>query len=77
MREKAIELENRINRSGSGRKFCEVQESKYLEAFFDCLEMDNKNGLDARQCRQNAYLLSIYDVHTRRILKRLIFLFFL
>ena len=62
-----LKLENRINRSGSGRKFVKyrkVNTSRPLE----CLEMDIKM-VWIPSVGKNAYLLSIIDVHTRKILK--------
>jgi putative transposase len=62
-----LKLDNRINRSGSGRKFVKfrkVHTSRPLE----CLEMDIKM-VWIPSVGKNAYLLSIIDVHTRRILK--------
>ncbi|WP_343330988.1 IS3 family transposase [Polaribacter staleyi] len=62
-----LKLDNRIDRSGSGRKFVKfrkVHTSKPLE----CLEMDIKM-VWIPSVGKNAYLLSVIDVHTRRILK--------
>ena len=62
-----LKLDNRIDRSGSGRKFVKfrkVNTSRPLE----CLEMDIKM-VWIPNVGKNAYLLSIIDVHTRRILK--------
>ena len=62
-----LKLEHRINRSGSGRKFVKyrkVMTSRPME----CLEMDIKM-VWIPSVGKNAYLLSIIDVHTRRILK--------
>ena len=62
-----LKLEYRINRSGSGRKFVKfrkVNTSRPME----CLEMDIKM-IWIPSAGKNAYLLSIIDVHTRRILK--------
>ncbi len=62
-----LKLENRINRSGSGRKF--VKYRKVITARpFQCIEMDIKM-VWIPSVGKNAYLLSIIDVHTRRILK--------
>lgn len=61
-----LKLENRINRSGSGRKFVKFRKvitSRPME----CLEMDIKM-VWIPSVGKNAYLLSIIDVHTRRIL---------
>jgi len=62
-----LKLENRINRSGSGRKFVKFRKVKTSKPF-DCLEMDIKMVWIPSQGK-NAYLLSIIDVHTRKILK--------
>ncbi|WP_302849606.1 IS3 family transposase [Polaribacter sp. L3A8] len=62
-----LKLDNRIDRSGSGRKFVKfrkVQTSRPLE----CLEMDIKM-VWIPSVGKNAYLLSVIDVHTRRIVK--------
>jgi len=62
-----LKLEHRINRSGSGRKFVKFRKvitSRPME----CLEMDIKM-VWIPSVGKNAYLLSIIDVHTRRILK--------
>lgn len=62
-----LKLDNRIDRSGSGRKFVKfrkVHTSRPLE----CLEMDIKM-VWVPSVGKNAYLLSVIDVHTRRILK--------
>ena len=62
-----LKLENRINRSGSGRKFVKFRKvvtSRPLE----CLEMDIKI-VWIPNAGKNAYLLSVIDVHTRKILK--------
>lgn len=64
---KMLKLEHRINRSGSGRKFVKFRKvitSRPME----CLEMDIKM-VWIPSVGKNAYLLSIIDVHTRRILK--------
>ncbi len=62
-----LKLENRINRSGSGRKF--VKFRKVITSRpFECLEMDIKM-VWIPKAGKNAYLLSIIDVHSRRILK--------
>jgi transposase InsO family protein len=62
-----LKIEDRINRSGAGRKFVKFRKvitSRPME----CLEMDIKMvWIPSRG--KNAYLLSIIDVHTRRILK--------
>lgn len=65
--ESLLKLDNRIDRSGSGRKFVKfrkVHTSRPLE----CLEMDIKM-VWIPSVGKNAYLLSVIDVHTRRILK--------
>jgi transposase InsO family protein len=62
-----LKLEHRINRSGSGRKFVKFRKvitSRPME----CLEMDIKM-VWIPSVGKNAYLLSVIDVHTRRILK--------
>ena len=68
MKEEGIlKLENRIKRSGSGRKFVKFRKVKTTRPF-ECLEMDIKM-VWIPSTGKNAYLLSIIDVHTRRILK--------
>lgn len=62
-----LKLENRINRSGSGRKFVKFRKVVTSRPF-ECLEMDIKM-VWIPDAGKNAYLLSIIDVHTRRILK--------
>ena len=62
-----LKLENRINRSGSGRKFVKFRKVKTSRPF-ECLEMDIKM-VWIPKAGKNAYLLSIIDVHTRKILK--------
>lgn len=62
-----LKLENRINRSGSGRKFVKFRKVKTSRPF-ECLEMDIKM-VWIPSAGKNAYLLSIIDVHTRKILK--------
>ncbi len=62
-----LKLENRINRSGSGRKFVRFRKVHTTKPM-DCLEMDIKM-VWIPSVGKNAYLLSIIDVHTRRILK--------
>ncbi len=62
-----LKLENRIDRSGSGRKFVKFRKvitSRPME----CLEMDIKM-VWIPDLGKNAYLLSVIDVHSRRILK--------
>ena len=62
-----LKLDNRINRSGSGRKFVKFRKVNTTRPF-ECLEMDIKM-VWIPNAGKNAYLLSIIDVHTRRILK--------
>ena len=62
-----LKLENRINRSGSGRKFVKFRKV-YTSRPLECLEMDIKM-VWVPNVGKNAYLLSIIDVHTRKILK--------
>lgn len=62
-----LKLEYRINRSGSGRKFVKFRKV-ITERPMECLEMDIKM-VWIPSMGKNAYLLSIIDVHTRRILK--------
>lgn len=62
-----LKLENRINRSGSGRKFVKFRKVKTSRPF-ECLEMDIKM-VWIPKAGKNAYLLSVIDVHTRKILK--------
>ena len=61
-----LKLEDRIDRSGSGRKFVKFRKVKTSKPF-DCLEMDIKM-VWIPSAGKNAYLLSVIDVHTRRIL---------
>lgn len=61
-----LKLADRIDRSGSGRKFVKFRKVKTTKPF-DCLEMDIKMVWIPDKGK-NAYLLSIIDVHTRRIL---------
>lgn len=61
-----LKLEDRIDRSGSGRKFVQFRKVKTSKPF-DCLEMDIKM-VWIPSVGKNAYLLSVIDVHTRRIL---------
>ena len=63
-----LKLEDRIDRSGSGRKFVKFRKVMTVKAF-DCLEMDIKM-VWIPNAGKNAYLLSVIDVHTRRILIR-------
>ena len=62
-----LKLDNRIKRSGSGRKFVKFRKVNTTRPF-ECLEMDIKM-VWIPNAGKNAYLLSIIDVHTRRILK--------
>ena len=62
-----LKLDNRIKRSGSGRKFVKYRKVNTTRPF-ECLEMDIKM-VWIPNAGKNAYLLSIIDVHTRRILK--------
>lgn len=62
-----LKAENRINRSGSGRKFVKFRKVKTTRPM-ECLEMDIKM-VWIPSVGKNAYLLSMIDVHTRRILK--------
>jgi putative transposase len=65
--ESLLKLEKRINRSDSGRKF--VKFRKVITARpVECLEMDIEM-VWIPKAGKNAYLLSIIDVHTRKILK--------
>jgi hypothetical protein len=61
-----LKLEDRIDRSGSGRKFVKFRKVKTIKPF-DCLEMDIKM-VWIPSVGKNAYLLSVIDVHSRRIL---------
>ncbi len=61
-----LKLDDRINRSGSGRKFVKFRKVKTLRPF-ECLEMDIKM-VWIPNAGKNAYLLSVIDVHTRKIL---------
>lgn len=62
-----LKLEDRINRSGSGRKFVKFRKVLTTRPL-ECLEMDIKM-VWIPSIGKNAYLLSIIDVHTRKILK--------
>jgi putative transposase len=64
---KILKLEHRINRSGSGRKFVKFRKVNTSRPY-ECLEMDIKM-VWIPSVGKNAYLLSIIDVHTRRILQ--------
>ena len=61
-----LKLEDRIDRSGSGRKFVKFRKVRTTKPF-DCLEMDIKM-VWIPSVGKNAFLLSVIDVHTRRIL---------
>lgn len=61
-----LKLEDRIDRSGSGRKFVKFRKVD-TQRPFECLEMDIKM-VWIPYAGKNAYLLSVIDVHTRRIL---------
>ena len=62
-----LKLDNRVNRSGSGRKFVKYRKV-YTTRPLECLEMDIKM-VWVPNTGKNAYLLSVIDVHTRKILK--------
>jgi putative transposase len=62
-----LKLDDRIDRSGSGRKFVKFRKVKTNRPL-ECLEMDIKM-VWIPSVGKNAYLLSVIDVHTRRILK--------
>ena len=62
-----LKLDNRIDRSGSGRKFVKFRKVNTTRPM-ECLEMDIKMVWIPSVGKQ-AYLLSVIDVHTRRILK--------
>ena len=62
-----LKLDNRIDRSGSGRKFVKFRKV-HTSRPMECVEMDIKM-VWIPSVGKNAYLLSIIDVHTRRILK--------
>ena len=61
-----LKLSNQIKRSGSGRKFVRFRKVKTTRPF-ECLEMDIKM-VWIPNVGKNAYLLSVIDVHTRKIL---------
>jgi putative transposase len=65
--ESLLKLDNRIDRSGSGRKFVKFRKV-HTDRPLECLEMDIKM-VWIPSVGKNAYLLSVIDVHTRRILK--------
>jgi putative transposase len=62
-----LKLENRIKKSGSWRKFVKLRKVNTARPF-ECLKMDIKM-VWIPSVGKNAYLLSIIDGHTRRILK--------
>ena len=62
-----LKLEHRINRGGSGRKFVKFRKVNTTRPL-ECLEMDIKM-VWIPNVGKNAYLLSVIDVHTRKILK--------
>lgn len=62
-----LKLDNRIDRSGSGRKFVKFRKID-TDRPLQCLEMDIKMVWIPR-VGKNAYLLSVIDVHSRRLLK--------
>jgi len=66
-KEGMLKLDDRISRSGSGRKFVQFRKVKTTRPM-ECLEMDIKM-VWIPNVGKNAYLLSVIDVHTRRILK--------
>ncbi len=66
-KEGLLKLDNRINRSGSGRKFVKFRKVNTTRPM-ECLEMDIKM-VWIPSVGKNAYLLSVIDVHSRRILK--------
>src|SRR5690606_16094711 len=61
-----LKLEDRIDRSGLGRKFVKFRKVSTSRPF-ECLEMDIKM-IWIPSTSKNAYLLSVIDVHTRRVL---------
>lgn len=61
-----LKTQDRIDRSGSGRKFVKFRKVITTRPF-ECLEMDIKM-VWISSAGKNAYLLSVIDVHTRRIL---------
>lgn len=62
-----LKTSDRIDRSGDGRKFVKFRKVKTTRPM-ECLEMDIKM-VWIPAVGKNAYLLSIMDVHTRKILK--------
>jgi len=65
--ERLLKLDRRIDRSGSGRKFVKFRKVNTVRPL-ECLEMDIKM-VWIPDVGKNAYLLSVIDVHTRKILK--------
>lgn len=61
-----LKVQERIDRSGSGRKFVKFRKVNTTKPF-ECLEMDIK-VVWIPGAGKNAYLLSVIDVHSRRIL---------
>jgi hypothetical protein len=61
-----LKLENRIDKSGYGRKFVKFRKVKTVKPFHS-LEMDIKMFWNPSAV-ENTYLLSVIDLHTRRIL---------
>lgn len=61
-----LKLNSRIKRSGGGRKFVRFRKV-YTSRPLECLEMDIKM-VWIPNVGKNAYLLSVIDVHTRKIL---------
>ncbi len=62
-----LKTADRIDRGGAGRKFVKFRKVKTARPM-ECLEMDIKM-VWIPAVGKNAYLLSLIDVHTRRILK--------
>lgn len=62
-----LKTADRIDRGGTGRKFVKFRKVKTTRPM-ECLEMDIKM-VWIPAVGKNAYLLSLIDVHTRRILK--------
>ena len=62
-----LKLDNRIDRSGSGRKFMKFRKVHTTRPL-ECLEMDIKM-VWIPNVGKNAYLLSVIDIHTRKIVK--------
>ena len=61
-----LKLEDCIDSGGSGRKFVKFRKVKTVKPFY-CLEMDIKM-VWIPSAGKNAHLISVIDVHTRRIL---------